>query len=437
MFKSWVHTPALVDTVEEVFSVTSDSNASVLFISAQNNSLSSVTVEVFVSISGTDYRVYASELKAVGSSEGPSSARVATKIIVPVSGSLKIKSTSTDVDFLFSGEEYLVDENAYFGGVFFMNTNEVLGSGPAAVPGAEIFDDRLKLLHLIMPDGYYISAPFEHCIINAQDTVAVSAGGWQTVGLKPDGTCVVTGTTIYLTGVTDWTDIVAIVSGDKHTIGLKSDGTCVATSYNPDYISGVTNWTDIVAISAGNVQTVGLKSDGTCVATGSYISGVTGWTDIVAIAAGGSHTVGLKSDGTCVVTGNSDYIEGVTDWTDIVAIAAGGSHTVGLKSDGTCVVTGNSDYIEGVTDWTDIVAIAAGGSHTVGLKSDGTCVATSHYLDNISGVTNWTDIVAISAGGSHTVGLKSDGTCVATGSYNNIEGVTGWTLINVDRPTLP
>jgi alpha-tubulin suppressor-like RCC1 family protein len=100
-------------------------------------------------------------------------------------------------------------------------------------------------------------------------------------------------------------------------------------------------------------------------------------------------------------------------------------------------VTGNSDYIEGVTDWTDIVAIAAGGSHTVGLKSDGTCVATSHYLDYISGVTNWTDIVAISAGGSHTVGLKSDGTCVATGSYNNIEGVTGWTLINVDRPTLP
>ena len=228
---------------------------------------------------------------------------------------------------------------------------------------------------------------------------------------------------------------VIISAGEYQTVGLKSDGTCVAVGYNYYGQCNVTGWTDIVAISTGGSRTVGLKSDGTCVAVGYNAGGilnVTGWTDIVAISAGGSHIVGLKSDGTCVASGHN------TIWTDIVAISAGEYHIVGLKSDGTCVAVVGNDYGQcNVTGWTDIVAISAGGSHTVGLKSDGTCVAVGYNYHGQCNVTGWTDIVAISAGYNQTVGLKSDGTCVASGgNYHGQCNVTGWTLATYDKKGL-
>ena len=279
-------------------------------------------------------------------------------------------------------------------------------------------------------------------MINHTTMPVIAAGEDQTVGLKTDGTVVVTGSNSRgQCNVFDWKNIVAVVAGDYYTTGLKSDGTAVTTVNNSDEQYDVSDWKDIVAVSAGDGHTIGLKSDGTVVATG-YQSvldfdacNVSNWTNIVAVSAGTNHTVGLKSDGTVVATGfNIGGQCNVSGWTDIIAVAAGGGHTVGLKSDGTVVATEYKGYYDygqcNVSNWTDIVAIAAGTNHTVGLKSDGTVVATGDNYNGRSNVFGWTDIVAIAAGDGYTVGLKSDGTVVATGDNGSGQcDVSDWTDI--------
>ena len=279
-------------------------------------------------------------------------------------------------------------------------------------------------------------------MINHTTMPVIAAGEDQTVGLKTDGTVVVTGSNSRgQCNVFDWKNIVAVVAGDYYTTGLKSDGTAVTTVNNSDEQYDVSDWKDIVAVSAGEGHTIGLKSDGTVVAT-RYQSmldfdecNVSSWTNIVAVSAGASHTVGLKSDGTVVATGFNIGGEcNVSGWTDIIAVAAGAGHTIGLKSDGTVVATEYKGYYDygqcNVSNWTDIVAIAAGTNHTVGLKSDGTVVATGDNYNGRSNVFGWTDIVAIAAGDGYTVGLKSDGTVVATGDNGSGQcDVSDWTDI--------
>ena len=260
----------------------------------------------------------------------------------------------------------------------------------------------------------------------------ISTDGFQTIGLKLDGTVVATEITEYKwdegqCDVLEWADIVAISTDDKCTVGLRKDGTVISTEITDSLYdegqSDVLEWTDIVVISAGEFHTVGLKSDGTVVAT-KFISdtwdydqsNVSSWTDIVAISAGDRHTVGLRKDGTVLAVGdnNSGQCE-VAEWKDIVAIAAGSNHTVGLKMDGTVVMTGKHRFEESnVSGWSDIVAIAAGSGHSVGLKSDGTVVAVGNDFGECD-VSGWKDIVAISAGDHNTVGLKIDGSVVAVG----------------------
>ena len=265
-----------------------------------------------------------------------------------------------------------------------------------------------------------------------QGIVQVAAGGFHTVGLKPDGTVVAVGDNFEgQCDVNSWTDIVQVAAGSYHTVGLKADGTVVAVGDNYAGQCDVDSWTDIVQVTTGWAHTVGLKPDGTLVAVGNNDDGqcdVTSWTDIVQVTAGWDHTVGLKTDDTVVAVGNNDYGQcDVTSWTDIVQVAAGGLHTVGLKSDGTVVAVGdNTDGQCDVTSWTDIVQVAPGYSHTVGLKTDDTVVAVGNNDYGQCDVTSWTDIVQVAAGGLHTVGLKSDGTVVAVG-YNDY-GQCDWDL---------
>ena len=288
-------------------------------------------------------------------------------------------------------------------------------------------------------DGYKDAAQRSRM---AWDEIAVratiSAGSFNTVGLKVDGTVAAVGSNEYgQCDVSDWTDIVAISAGYIRTVGLKADGTVVAVGSNMGSACNVNDWTDIVAISAGYYHTVGLKADGTVVAVGWNDDGqceVGDWTNIVAISAGGAHTVCLKADGTVVaVGGNDDGQCEVSDWTNIVAISAGLAHTVGLKADGTVVAVGSNGAGQcEISDWTDIVEISAGGNHTVGLKADGTVVAVGWNDDGQCEVGDWTDIAAISAGLSHTVGLKADGTVVAVGDNRDGQcNVSGWTDIKL------
>ena len=156
------------------------------------------------------------------------------------------------------------------------------------------------------------------------DIISISAGG-HIVGLKTDGTVVATGDNKSgQCNVSGWTDITSIDAAGDATLGIKSDGTVVITEDLSDFDYGERNvraWRDIVSVCAGGQHTVGLKSDGTVRAVGLTTYGrcdVSEWTDIVAISQGGNYTLGLKADGTVVAVGyNKDKQCDVGGWENI------------------------------------------------------------------------------------------------------------------------
>lgn len=125
-----------------------------------------------------------------------------------------------------------------------------------------------------------------------------------------------------LKNVSNWANIVAVSAGGYHSLGLKADGTVVATGNREHGQCDVSGWTDIVAVSAGEAHSIGLRADGTVVATGYDKDGqcnVENWSDIVAVSAARGYTMGLKTDGTVVVAGEcarGDYGD-VSNWTNI------------------------------------------------------------------------------------------------------------------------
>jgi len=269
--------------------------------------------------------------------------------------------------------------------------------------------------------------------------LTLTAGGYHTVGVEPDGTVVAVGRNDEgQCNVGGWTDIEAVFAGMYHTVGVKEGGTVVAVGRNDDGQCNVGSWTNLAWVAAGGWHTVGVKEDGTVLAVGKNDYGqcdVDGWTDIEAVAAGGAHTVGLKNGYTVVAVGRNDDGQcDVDSWTNIVGGAAGFSHTVGVKEDGTVVAVGLNDEGQcNVGGWTDITQVAAGFGHTVGLKSDGTVVAVGRNDEGQCNVGGWTNIEFVAAGGWHTVGYKPDGTVVAVGdnSHGQCE-VDDWILAIYD-----
>ena len=220
-----------------------------------------------------------------------------------------------------------------------------------------------------------------------------------TLALRNDGTVVSTKGISWRDEIQQWKDIVSVAVGHKIVVGLKADGTVVVTT--SDWIGelDVTNWKNIKRISCGFGHIVGLTGNGTVVtaisdqakdAVYKALCDVYGseWKEIVAISCGTLHTVGLREDGTVVVAGINNYNQcNTSSWNDIIDISCTEDITVGLKKDGTIIATGKTECIYGYEDlssWRDIVAIECRYKHLIGLKADGT-VCVSGY-DNLSGV---------------------------------------------------
>jgi alpha-tubulin suppressor-like RCC1 family protein len=261
-------------------------------------------------------------------------------------------------------------------------------------------------------------------------TVAIAAGGENTVALTGDGKVIAWGRNVYgnTTVPAGLNSVVAIAAGNCHTVALRGNGTLVAWGNNdygqttvPVGLSGV------MAIAAGTAHTVALKSDGTVATWGDNSYGQStvpvGLNGVVAIAARGTHTVALKDDGTVVAWGNNSNGQSTvpSGLSGVVAIAAGTDHTVALKGDGTVVAWGDNFYGQTIlpANLSGVVAIAAGADHTVVLKGDGTVVAWGYNSYGQSTVPpGLSGVVAIAAGTYHTVALKGDGAMVAWG-YNS------------------
>jgi len=119
--------------------------------------------------------------------------------------------------------------------------------------------------------------------------VAVTAGGWHSLGLKSDGTIVALGWNEF--GQCDVpapnADFEAVAGGWDHSLGLKSDGTIVAWGLNNFRQCNVpAPNADFGALSADGLHSLGPKSDGMIVAWGDNFYGQCLWVCVARTAAG-------------------------------------------------------------------------------------------------------------------------------------------------------
>ena len=139
--------------------------------------------------------------------------------------------------------------------------------------------------------------------------------------------------------VPDPNGFIAISAGGFHSLGLKDDGSVAAWGQNDDGQCNVPAPNSaFIAIAAGSYYSLGLKEDGSVVGWGSNSSGQcnvpapnSGFIDI---AVGYRHSLGLKDDGSVAAWGWNPYgqcnVPAPTN--GFIAIAAGRSHSLGLKT---------------------------------------------------------------------------------------------------------
>ena len=213
--------------------------------------------------------------------------------------------------------------------------------------------------------------------------VAVAAGFYHSLALKPDGTVIAWGdNTSGQTDVpADLTGVVAIAAGAGHCLALRSDG--LVTGWPATAMNGAAqvpaDLTNLIAVAAGYAHSIVLRGDHT---VGAWIIGTyppEDYEDVVQIAAGDEHCLALTRTGTVLAWGGNPF--GQTDvplaLADVKGIAAGANHSLALKADGTVVAWGGISASERTVPegLTDVVAIAAGRAHSLALKADGTVVA--------------------------------------------------------------
>jgi hypothetical protein len=220
-----------------------------------------------------------------------------------------------------------------------------------------------------------------------------------------------------------FTALKAIQAGPGGIIGLKHDGTCVVTFPGKDRNSplhAVARWTDIEELAAGQIHVVGLKKDGTCVAAISGVSGrrnegqadLSCWRDIQQICCGDYFTVGLKKDGTCVYAGDEICAE-CKSWKNIVLLGTGDSSIVGISSSGKVFTAGrvNARALETASG---IVQVEVMMGYAFALLSDGT---VKGYYPGTS--VRETNVVALGVSDRLWM-LKADGTIVRSRDHFGI-----------------
>jgi uncharacterized lipoprotein YddW (UPF0748 family) len=233
------------------------------------------------------------------------------------------------------------------------------------------------------------------------------------------------------------TNAIAVAAGAWHTLALRPDGVVVAWGEGSSGQCDVPpSLQDVLAIAAGGYHNLAIKADGMVAAWGADDYGQTdvpaGLGNVIAIAAGTWHSVALRANGSVAVWGDNSL--GQTNQpaglTNVTAVAAGGNHTLALKADGTVIGWGENTDAEGnmagqsVAPWglTNVVALAAGEYHSLAVRADGTVVA---WGDNSQGQISLppglTNVVAVTGGGAHSVALKADGSLTAWGADWNCQ----------------
>lgn len=276
----------------------------------------------------------------------------------------------------------------------------------------------LTLLQVL--DAGNINYNYSHYAVpvSLTNVVAIAAGSFHSLALKPDNSLVAWGNNNY--GQANFpaaaTNIMSIAAGGNTCAVLRSNGTVImwgdGYEFNGNY--GKTNppasATNVVSVVVGDYHCLALRKNGTVVAWGRGNEKQTlvpaNATNIMAVAVGAYHSLALRSNGTLIAWGSNSY--GQTNvpasLTNVIAISAAGGHNFVLKSDGTTYSWGD---VTGSFPYTNIVAVGCGGSsgenYFTILRGDGRIVGG--YVSSAI-VSN---AIAIASGSAHNLVLLGDG----------------------------
>lgn len=276
------------------------------------------------------------------------------------------------------------------------------------------------------------------------DIAALGGSSSCWVGLKSDGTMVITGPDSNLFAVSDWKDVVSfsMYGGSDYgrVVGIRSDGTVVATGKNNHKTCEVSTWSDVASVYLDADYTLGLRKDGAVYDTSERISD---WKGIDSLYFCRGCVFGLTSTGTVKYkdfhsVSNSRDFENVKDWSDITSlIASYGFMTcegvAGLRKDGTVVYAGDNSIIKDtVSTWAGVKKLFFNGDCLVGLCFDGSVLfAGNDEFNQKSVLENWSNIVEVFPAYNYILGLRSDGTFVLAGTGVELAYFTSdlsWTI---------
>lgn len=223
---------------------------------------------------------------------------------------------------------------------------------------------------------------------------SISIGLDYSIGLRFDGTVVAAGHNIdSCCEVSDWNSIIQVVCLSYYstiriyseTIGLKSDGTLVITGtglYNRSHSEEVKKLKNIISIKLkGNLlRGDELRQDGSII---KHLCGdpfVKTLPDNIVESTG---KYSLQTDMTITGYSSSDDSSVLASWKNIIDISGGSEFFIGLHQNGTV-----SSYVHSVNErtfgpkaaqlktWSNIVAIYSIGLDCYGLQEDGRLVTT-------------------------------------------------------------
>jgi len=212
---------------------------------------------------------------------------------------------------------------------------------------------------------------------------------------------------LYKWDTSKFNNIKQISLSKTHLIGLKFDGTAVITGNDTSLTYGVESWKNLVKVSVGEKIAVGLTIDGRVVSTGNNMYGqcdTHSWLDIIDIAVYGSKVIGLKADGTVLATGYLEYDEEdfIKEAKNVVGVAVNSKQIMLLDSNGNVALSYNpfGEDKRSILEWRNITKIVANKDSFIGLKADKTLIST-----NIKEVEAWENISDIKASGEYVIGV--------------------------------